>query len=245
MWPYRRGFGFKNRFTDYLYTRLGTAIITANLQNSQVTTAPASPFPACWVFTSRFVATASNNGDSSASRAQVLSSQTPVQNWLDRPNFLPYKSSGRTEYKTPFPTVPLLLRFDSLSWERVQRAVAQKRSWYISPSRGCRIVPALHATICFLLFLLSLPIFVLFTFPLSSFSLFSSTTLTSFYFRHFIPHLSNLILFYVDPSILPSLGRTETSLGPLLLLLRKPVRLFPWNNSRTVERFLMISDSWR
>jgi hypothetical protein len=43
---------------------------------------PLSPFPACYVFISRSLGTASNSGDSSASRAQVLSSQLPVQNCL-------------------------------------------------------------------------------------------------------------------------------------------------------------------
>jgi hypothetical protein len=41
---------------------------------------PLSLFPACCVFTSRFLATASNSGDSSASRPGVWSSQPPVQN---------------------------------------------------------------------------------------------------------------------------------------------------------------------
>jgi hypothetical protein len=45
-----------------------------------ITTAPAKPFPACCVFTSRSLATASISGNTSASRAQVLFSQTPVQN---------------------------------------------------------------------------------------------------------------------------------------------------------------------
>jgi hypothetical protein len=44
------------------------------------TTAPAKPFPTCYVFTSSSLATASNTGYSSASRAQVLPSQPPVQN---------------------------------------------------------------------------------------------------------------------------------------------------------------------
>jgi hypothetical protein len=51
-------------------------IITASplyLHNSQITTAPAKLSPACCVFTSRSLATASNSGDSSASRSQVLS----------------------------------------------------------------------------------------------------------------------------------------------------------------------------
>jgi hypothetical protein len=78
-----------NEFIDNLYTGLGTTSnysATANLHYSQITTAPAKPFPACYVFTSRFLATASNSGDSSALRAQILSSQTPVQNSLSTDN---------------------------------------------------------------------------------------------------------------------------------------------------------------
>jgi hypothetical protein len=65
-----------NRFTDHLYTRLGTTSnysATANLHGSQIATA-------CCVFNSRSLATASNIGDSSASRAQIPSSQPPLQN---------------------------------------------------------------------------------------------------------------------------------------------------------------------
>jgi hypothetical protein len=40
-----------------------------------------SLFPACCVAVSPSLATTSNNGDSSASRAQVHSSHPPVQNW--------------------------------------------------------------------------------------------------------------------------------------------------------------------
>jgi hypothetical protein len=81
MCDYRRGFGLMNEFIDHLYTRLvSNYSATANLLNSQITTAPAKSFPACCVFTSLSLETASNSGDSSASRAQVLSSQTPVQN---------------------------------------------------------------------------------------------------------------------------------------------------------------------
>jgi hypothetical protein len=79
------GFGLEDGFTDHLYIRLGNTSnyrATANLQNSQITTAPAKLYPACSVFISRSLETASNNGDSSASRAQVLSLQRPVQNWL-------------------------------------------------------------------------------------------------------------------------------------------------------------------
>jgi hypothetical protein len=52
----------------------------ANLHIVQITTAPAKPFPACCVLTSPSLATASNSGDSSSSRAQVPLSQPPVQN---------------------------------------------------------------------------------------------------------------------------------------------------------------------
>jgi hypothetical protein len=64
-------------------TRLGTTrnySTTTNLHNSQITTAPAKPFPA-YVFIIRSLVKASNSGDSSDSRDQVLSSQTPVQNY--------------------------------------------------------------------------------------------------------------------------------------------------------------------
>jgi hypothetical protein len=74
-------------FIDRLHTRLGTTgnySATANLHNSQITTAPAKPFPAFYVFISRSLATSSNSGDPSASRAQVLSSEPPVLNWLGR-----------------------------------------------------------------------------------------------------------------------------------------------------------------
>jgi hypothetical protein len=46
---YRRGFGLDIEFIDHLYTRLGTTSsysTTSNLQNSQITTAPAKPLPA-------------------------------------------------------------------------------------------------------------------------------------------------------------------------------------------------------
>jgi hypothetical protein len=68
---------------DHLYTWLRTTSnyrATANFHSSQITTAPAKPFPAFCVFTSRPLLTASNTGDSSASSAQVLSSQPTIQN---------------------------------------------------------------------------------------------------------------------------------------------------------------------
>jgi hypothetical protein len=59
---------------------------TANLHNSQITTAPAKSSPYCYVFTRLSLATTSSSENSSAPHVQVLSSQTPVQNGLCRPN---------------------------------------------------------------------------------------------------------------------------------------------------------------
>jgi hypothetical protein len=88
-----------NRYTDHLYKRLGTTnnySATSDLHNSQITTAPAKHFSACCAFTSRPLATVSNSGDSSASRAQVLSSQTPVQKY-QLTKLLTYNISARTK----------------------------------------------------------------------------------------------------------------------------------------------------
>jgi hypothetical protein len=44
------GFGLVNRFVDHFYTQPGTTSnysATTNLHNSQITTAPSQPFPAC------------------------------------------------------------------------------------------------------------------------------------------------------------------------------------------------------
>jgi hypothetical protein len=55
------GYGLDIGFIDHLYTPLGTTSnysATANLRNSQITTAPTKPFPACCVFTSCSLAVA-------------------------------------------------------------------------------------------------------------------------------------------------------------------------------------------
>jgi hypothetical protein len=89
-----------------LITLLGTTrnySAPANLYNSQITTSPAKPFPACCVLTSRSLSTTSNSGDSSASYAQVLSSQPPVQNSTELSTLsLAYSISAQTTQKTPF-----------------------------------------------------------------------------------------------------------------------------------------------
>jgi hypothetical protein len=71
-----------NICADHVYTQLGTTSncsTTANLHTLQTTTAVGKPLPTWSVFPSLSLATASNSGDPSASRAQVLSSQPPVQ----------------------------------------------------------------------------------------------------------------------------------------------------------------------
>jgi hypothetical protein len=55
---------------------------TSDLHNLQFTIVLTKPFPTCRVFTSRSLAAASNSGDSSVSRAQVLPSPTLVRNCL-------------------------------------------------------------------------------------------------------------------------------------------------------------------
>jgi hypothetical protein len=70
-------------FIDHLYTSLGTTSTyntIADFHASQITTTPTNPFPTCYVFTSHSLAMASNSGDSSASHAQVLLTQPPMQN---------------------------------------------------------------------------------------------------------------------------------------------------------------------
>jgi hypothetical protein len=85
VYNYRRGMHFITGCIDHLYTPLITTrnySATANLHTLQFTTAPAKPFPACCVLTIRSLATSSNSGGSSASRAEVLSSPTLLQNCL-------------------------------------------------------------------------------------------------------------------------------------------------------------------
>jgi hypothetical protein len=115
---------------------------TANLHNSQITTAPAKPFPALFVFTSRSLATTSNTRDTSVSRAQDLSSQIPVQNCLSS-NLVPCLSQHGPHRKHNSSIVQLLCPC-LLLWERVYGAVARKRSWYMRPYRGYYMTTALH-----------------------------------------------------------------------------------------------------
>jgi hypothetical protein len=55
--------------------------VTANLNALQITAANINPSPACNMFNSRFLVTASNSGDYSAPRAQVLPVRLISRNW--------------------------------------------------------------------------------------------------------------------------------------------------------------------
>jgi hypothetical protein len=76
-------YGLMNGFTDHLYTSLGTTSnysTVANLHNLQIINAPAKLFSSLLCLHQLSLETASNSGDSTASRTQVVSSQSPVQN---------------------------------------------------------------------------------------------------------------------------------------------------------------------
>jgi hypothetical protein len=62
------------------HSELQVDIALLLISTLQITTVPAKSFPACYVFISRPMATASNSRDSSALRTQVLFLQPPVQN---------------------------------------------------------------------------------------------------------------------------------------------------------------------
>jgi hypothetical protein len=93
---------------------------------------PLSLFLGCYMLP---LTIASNSGDASASRAQILFSQPPVQNcpnnWLCP---LLITSQRGPRRNTPFRTVTLLLHAYSLQRERVYRAVAPKRSLFTESS---------------------------------------------------------------------------------------------------------------
>jgi hypothetical protein len=92
-----------NGFTDHLRTRLVSKSnygAMADLHNSQITTATAKRFPACCVFTSLYLATASNSRDSSISRLYILSSHPSVQDSAELTLSLDYSILAQTTQKT-------------------------------------------------------------------------------------------------------------------------------------------------
>jgi hypothetical protein len=80
------GYELVNGFTDHLhgYKALGTTSnysATANIYTLQITAENTTSSPACRVFDSRFIATASNSGNSSASCVQVFPVRQTFRNW--------------------------------------------------------------------------------------------------------------------------------------------------------------------
>jgi hypothetical protein len=70
MCDFRRGFGLDIGCIDHFNTKLVITLnynAIADLRTSQTTPARANSFPACSVFTSSYLVTATNNGYSSAS----------------------------------------------------------------------------------------------------------------------------------------------------------------------------------
>jgi hypothetical protein len=103
---YRRRFGLDIGFIDHSYTRLlsiSNYSAPANLHNSQITTVYAKSYPAFSFFTRRFLVTASNNGDSSAS---ALKSSLNGGSLATDP-FL-HKRSYCTDFVTPIVFLKLL-----------------------------------------------------------------------------------------------------------------------------------------
>jgi hypothetical protein len=105
--------GFWIGFIDLLYTRLGNTSnysATANLYNSQITTAPANPFSARSVFTSSCLVTASNNGYSSCSMLKSFLNGCSLPNVCSCSRCSPYEPPARTTVENHVSTVPPLLR---------------------------------------------------------------------------------------------------------------------------------------
>jgi hypothetical protein len=83
---------------------------------------PLSLFPACCIFTSRSLATASNSVESSVSRAQILRSQPPVQNSLSSLSQVKVKVTLRLTVSQSVnlgvePHLRLMTRYLFLSWQ--------------------------------------------------------------------------------------------------------------------------------
>jgi hypothetical protein len=114
-------FGLFNGFIDHLYARPGTTSnyrATANLHSSQIIIATT-----CCVFTSRSLATASNSGSSSTSRARFLPSQSRVQNSSEiaSPLLVTSRHGSRRQHRSS------IVAFVSVTAGTCLRAVAQKR----------------------------------------------------------------------------------------------------------------------
>jgi hypothetical protein len=124
---YTRGLDWWIGFTDDLNTPLRTTSnysANANLHTLQITTAPATLFSACCVFNNHSLATASNSGDSSSSRAHVVSVRRIVRNWTVNstiaPSLLSLPCRAQLNCQASM-THSLTNHFTSLNWTALSR----------------------------------------------------------------------------------------------------------------------------
>jgi hypothetical protein len=127
-------------------------ITTLSLISTIYKSLHAKSFLTCSVFNSLFLATASNSGGSSASRAQVLSSQPPPQNstlnCLRRPSCLPYSPFAGTEQETPFRTVAYVFIYVGACLPIRCLEICSITPSFVRLSRGhCKATDDVHATL--------------------------------------------------------------------------------------------------
>jgi hypothetical protein len=106
------GYGLVNEFVDHLYIQLGTTSnysTTADLHNWHTTAAPAKSFPACCVFSSRSLATASNCGYSCVSALRL--SLHSLQGWT---LFLKYQFTRGISHQPP--SLPFTVWLSTEHW---------------------------------------------------------------------------------------------------------------------------------
>jgi hypothetical protein len=104
-------------------------------------------FPACCLFTNRFVATTANSGNSSASRVQVLSTELLVQTFLSTVLIAPdvlFISSLHEPYKMPFSYCCLSIR---CSGNVFNEPLPRNGHCSLSFYRGRYITKAVRATL--------------------------------------------------------------------------------------------------
>jgi hypothetical protein len=137
--------GWIDLLTTYIHSRLGTTgnySGIANLHNSQITPAPTKPFSACCIVTIRFLATASNSGDSSASRPQVILSQRPVQNSCQLSTLLSLPCRAQLRCQTSIDSLPSLNSPPSINSQLAcgPRYIASRRTQQKTPFFYCCVL---------------------------------------------------------------------------------------------------------